>query len=100
MYKRQIVRLKPISERKVSATQVVERLRKTLPHVPGGRLFLAPDQDLQLGGGREQASSQYQYILQSGDLQSLREWYPKVVAALKALPELTAIDAREGRGAQ
>ncbi|WP_201016993.1 efflux RND transporter permease subunit [Pseudomonas cichorii] len=95
-----IVRLKPISERKVSATQVVERLRKTLPHVPGGRLFLAPDQDLQLGGGREQASSQYQYILQSGDLQSLREWYPKVVAALKALPELTAIDAREGRGAQ
>ncbi|MBX8529626.1 efflux RND transporter permease subunit [Pseudomonas cichorii] len=95
-----IVRLKPVSERKMSATQVVERLRKNLPHVPGGRLFLAPDQDLQLGGGREQASSQYQYILQSGDLPSLREWYPKVVAALKALPELTAIDAREGRGAQ
>ncbi|MBX8501659.1 efflux RND transporter permease subunit [Pseudomonas lijiangensis] len=95
-----IVRLKPVSERKLSATQVVERLRKNLPHVPGGRLFLAPDQDLQLGGGREQASSQYQYILQSGDLPSLREWYPKVVAALKALPELTAIDAREGRGAQ
>ncbi|RMO06426.1 Acriflavin resistance protein [Pseudomonas cichorii] len=95
-----IVRLKPVSERKMSATQVVERLRKSLPHVPGGRLFLAPDQDLQLGGGREQASSQYQYILQSGDLHSLREWYPKVVAALKALPELTAIDAREGRGAQ
>ncbi|GFM51379.1 efflux RND transporter permease subunit [Pseudomonas capsici] len=95
-----IVRLKPVSERKMSATQVVERLRKNLPHVPGGRLFLAPDQDLQLGGGREQASSQYQYILQSGDLHSLREWYPKVVAALKALPELTAIDAREGRGAQ
>ncbi|MCV4282959.1 efflux RND transporter permease subunit [Pseudomonas capsici] len=95
-----IVRLKPVSERKMSATQVVERLRKNLPHVPGGRLFLAPDQDLQLGGGREQASSQYQYILQSGDLHSLREWYPRVVAALKALPELTAIDAREGRGAQ
>lgn len=95
-----LVRLKPISERKLNATQVVERLRKNMPQVPGGRLFLAPDQDLQLGGGREQTSSQYQYILQSGDLTQLREWYPKVVAALKALPQLTAIDAQEGRGAQ
>ncbi|MEE3936913.1 multidrug efflux RND transporter permease subunit [Pseudomonas viridiflava] len=95
-----IVRLKPIGERKLSAEKVVERLRKNLPDVPGGRLFLAPDQDLQLGGGREQTSSQYQYIVQSGDLEVLREWYPKIVAALKSLPQLTAIDAREGRGAQ
>jgi multidrug efflux pump len=95
-----IVRLKNIKERKISAEQVVERLRKEMPKVPGGRVFLMPDQDLQLGGGREQTTSQYQYILQSGDLGSLRLWYPKVVAALKSLPELTAIDAREGRGAQ
>ncbi len=95
-----IVRLKPIAERKLSAEKVVERLRKNMPHVPGGRLFLAPDQDLQLGGGREQTSSQYQYIVQSADLSSLRLWYPKIVAALKSIPELTAIDAREGRGAQ
>lgn len=95
-----IVRLKPIAERKLSAEQVVERLRKEMPKVPGGRLFLQPDQDLQLGGGREQTTSQYQYILQSGDLASLRDWYPKVLAALKSLPELTAIDGREGRGAQ
>lgn len=95
-----IVRLKPIAERKLSAEKVVERLRKNMPHVPGGRLFLAPDQDLQLGGGREQTSSQYQYIVQSADLGSLRLLYPKIVAALKSVPELTAIDAREGRGAQ
>ncbi|EGH23458.1 multidrug RND efflux transporter, permease MdtC, partial [Pseudomonas amygdali pv. mori str. 301020] len=95
-----IVRLKPIAERKLSAEKVVERLRKNMPHVPGGRLFLAPDQDLQLGGGREQTSSQYQYIVQSADLSSLRLWYTKIVAALKSIPELTAIDAREGRGAQ
>nr|WP_314485874.1 efflux RND transporter permease subunit [uncultured Pseudomonas sp.] len=95
-----IVRLKPVSERKISAQKVIERLRNTLPKVPGGRLMLMADQDLQFGGGREQSSSQYSYILQSGDLNELRTWYPKVVAALKALPELTAIDAREGRGAQ
>nr|GFC15156.1 hypothetical protein [Tanacetum cinerariifolium] len=50
--------------------------------------------------GREQTSSQYQYILQSGDLESLRLWYPKVVTALKSLKELTAIDAHDGGGTQ
>lgn len=96
-----LVRLKPISERKVDAQKVIERLRKELPKVPGGRLFLMADQDLQLGGGgRDQTSSQYLYTLQSGDLAALREWFPKVVAALRALPELTAIDARDGAGTQ
>ncbi|MBU6957899.1 efflux RND transporter permease subunit [Pseudomonas sp. CVAP len=94
-----LVRLKPIKERNISAQKVIERLRKEMPKVAGAQLMLMADQDLQFGGGREQTTSQYTYILQSGDLSALREWYPKVVAALKALPELTAIDAREGRGA-
>ncbi|WP_397448314.1 efflux RND transporter permease subunit [Pseudomonas sp. NA-150] len=95
-----IVRLKPISERNLAADKVIERLRKNMPQVAGARLFLMADQDLQFGGGREQTTSQYQYILESGDLGALRLWYPKVLEALKALPELTAIDGREGRGAQ
>ncbi|VVQ03868.1 Multidrug resistance protein MdtC [Pseudomonas fluorescens] len=95
-----LVRLKPIKERSISAQKVIERLRKEMPKVPGAQLMLMADQDLQFGGGREQTTSQYSYILQSGDLGALREWYPKVVTALKALPELTAIDAREGRGAR
>ncbi|WP_442107380.1 efflux RND transporter permease subunit [Pseudomonas sp. NUPR-001] len=95
-----LVRLKPISERKVSAQKVIERLRKEMPKVPGGRLFLMADQDLQFGGGRDQSTSQFLYTLQSSELSALREWYPKVVAAFKALPELTAIDAREGGGTQ
>ncbi|WIE47378.1 efflux RND transporter permease subunit [Pseudomonas sp. GM17] len=95
-----LVRLKPIKERNMSAQKVIERLRKEMPKVPGAQLMLMADQDLQFGGGREQTTSQYSYIIQSGDLGALREWYPKVVTALRALPELTAIDAREGRGAQ
>jgi multidrug efflux pump len=95
-----LVRLKPIKERNLSAQKVIERLRKEMPKVAGAQLMLMADQDLQFGGGREQTTSQYSYILQSADLGELREWYPKVVTALKALPELTAIDAREGRGAQ
>ncbi len=95
-----IVRLKPIKERNISAQKVIERLRANLPKVPGGRLMLMADQDLQFGGGREQRSSQYEYVLQAGELSDLRTWMPKVTAALKSLPELTAIDANEGEGAQ
>ncbi|UVL81716.1 efflux RND transporter permease subunit [Pseudomonas sp. B21-028] len=95
-----LVRLKPIKERSISAQKVIERLRKEMPKVPGAQLMLMADQDLQFGGGREQTTSQYSYILQSADLASLRQWYPKLVAAFRTLPELTAIDAREGGGAQ
>ena len=94
-----IVRLKPIAARDVSAQQVIERIRRNQPKVPGVRMFLMADQDLQFGGGR-QASSSYSYTLLSGELADLRAWLPKVTEALKALPQLTSIDANEGEGAQ
>src|SRR5690606_38003024 len=55
-----IVRLKPLEERKISAQKVIERIRANQPKVPGGRMFLMADQDLQFGGGR-QSSSAYSY---------------------------------------
>ncbi|MBK5001047.1 MMPL family transporter [Pseudomonas sp. S31] len=96
-----LVRLKPIAERKISAQKVIDRLRRDLPKVPGGRLFLMADQDLQLGGGgRDQSSSQYVYTLQSDNLSALREWFPKVTEVVRTLPELTSVDARDGGGTQ
>ncbi len=94
-----IVRLKPLAERHLSAQEVIERIRRNQPKVPGGRMFLMADQDLQFGGGR-QSSSAYSYSLLAGDLDDLRTWTPRVIAALKALPELTSIDANDGEGAQ
>jgi multidrug efflux pump len=94
-----LIRLVPLKERRADAQQVIERLRKEMPQVPGARLFMMADQDLQFGGGREQSTAQYQYIIQSGDLAQLRTWYPRIAATFKQLPQLTAVDAREGRGA-
>ena len=94
-----LVRLKPIGERGLSAQQVVDRLRREMPKVPGGRVFLMPEQDLQMGG-REMRSSDTEYVLLSDDLALLNEWLPKVRDALAALPELTDIDSKEGEGAQ
>ncbi|ARU88589.1 efflux RND transporter permease subunit [Pseudomonas sp. M30-35] len=94
-----IVRLKPITQRKISSQDVINRLRNEVPKIAGGRLFLMPDQDLQIGG-RQGRSSENEYILLSGDLDQLRVWMPKVREALRALPQLTDIDAKENEGAQ
>ena len=90
-----LIRLKPIAERQLDAQKVIERIRANAPKVPGAQLFLMADQDLRFGG-RQQSTSSYEYNLLSGDVGLLETWQPKVLAAVKALPELTAADGREG----
>lgn len=94
-----VIRLKAMAERDLSAQQVIDRLRDSVPKVAGGRLFLMPDQDLQFGG-RQGRSSENEYVLLASELDHLNAWLPKVRDALAALPELTDIDANEGEGAQ
>jgi hydrophobe/amphiphile efflux-1 (HAE1) family protein len=78
--------LKARDQRKASADEIIERLRKKLAAVPGGTLFLQAAQDLSVGA--RAARTQYQYTLQDTDLNELIEWAPKLLAALKQLPEL------------
>ena len=68
------VSLKPLSERNVSVDQVIARLRPKLAQVPGGRLYLAAVQDLRAGG--RQSNAQYQYTLQSDNVEDLYNWTP------------------------
>jgi multidrug efflux pump len=93
------VQLKPVSERKVSVRQVINRLRPQLASLPGARLFLIPQQDIRVGG--RQTSSQYQYTLMANELSDLKEWLPKVQQAIAQLPELVDVDTDvEDRGRQ
>jgi multidrug efflux pump len=78
--------LKPRSERKLSADQVIGRMRRELSEVPGATLFLQSVQDIRVGG--RQTNAQYQYTLQADDVTSLFDWGPKILAALQSLPEL------------
>jgi multidrug efflux pump len=74
------IELKPLSQRKLSASQVVSRLRPKLNAVSGARLFLQAAQDLRIGG--RQSAAQYQYTLTSDDPNALFKWVPKLVTAL------------------
>jgi multidrug efflux pump len=74
------VTLKPLSERRLSADQVIERLQPNLARVPSGVLYLGASQDLRAGG--RQSNAYYQYTLLSENADELNEWSSKLVAAL------------------
>ncbi len=74
------IELKPLAERKITAEEVVDRLRPKLNAVSGAKLFMQASQDLHIGG--RQSAAEYQYTLTSDDPDALFNWVPKMVAAL------------------
>jgi multidrug efflux pump len=85
------VNLKPLAQRKESADRVIARLRNRLANVAGARLFLAPVQDLRVGG--RQGNAQYQYTIQSDTLSELETWVPRITDALQNVPELVDVNS-------
>jgi hydrophobe/amphiphile efflux-1 (HAE1) family protein len=83
---RMFITLKPLAERKVSADEVISRLRRKLAVVPGATLFLQAQQDIRVGG--RSSNSQYQFTLSSESLDDLNSWSPRVLDKLKKLPQL------------
>ncbi len=96
---RMFISLKPLHERKLSADQVIGRLRPKTAHVPGATLFLQSVQDLRVGG--RPTSTQYQYTLQSTDLNELNAFAPRMLAKLRELPGLRDVATdQQNRGLQ
>ncbi len=87
---RVFISLKPLDERKVSADQIIKRLRPQLARVPGASLFLQPTQDLRIGGRISNAL--YQYTIQSDNLQDLNKWEPILLQKMRKLPGLTDVN--------
>jgi multidrug efflux pump len=89
--------LKPLSERKISADQVIRRLRGQLAQVAGATLFLQAVQDIRVGG--RAANAQYQYTLQADTVDELYNWAPKILAELQKSPQLTDVNSdQQNRG--
>ncbi|AKC87559.1 efflux RND transporter permease subunit [Pseudoxanthomonas suwonensis] len=91
-----MIQMKPLAERGVSSREVIDRLRKDLPRVPGGNLWLWVDQDIRIGGGNNDGNLDLQLL--AGDSAPLREWTPKVQEALAALPQLVDVDSSGDEG--
>jgi HAE1 family hydrophobic/amphiphilic exporter-1 len=81
---RMFIGLKPLAERRVSATQVIQRLRTKLSGIPSANTFLQSVQNIRVGG--RISKSQYQYALQSSDIPALQAFVPKFAEQLAQAP--------------
>ncbi|HXQ13654.1 MAG TPA: efflux RND transporter permease subunit [Caulobacteraceae bacterium] len=83
------ISLRPKDEgRKLSATDIINRLRPQLAQLVGVRALLQAAQDIRVGGRGGQA--QYQYTLSDPDIDELNAWAPKLLAAMQATPKVLA----------
>ncbi len=91
--------LKPLEERKVRADQVITRLRPKLAGVTGASLFLQAGQDLRIGG--RSSGAQYQYTIQSDNLDDLTKWGPIMLAQMQKIPGFTEVNTdQQNQGLQ
>ena len=88
---RMFSQLKPLNERKLSADEVIARIRKATSKVPGAVLYLQSVQDLSVGG--RGSAAQYQYTLQADNLDDLTHWAPLLQARLAKIPELRDVNS-------
>jgi multidrug efflux pump len=93
------VALKPLAQRDANADQVIGRLRGKLARIPGVTLYLQPVQDVRVGG--RSANAQYQYTLQSENVQDLLIWGPRMLQKLRTLPDLLDVNSdQQNKGLQ
>jgi multidrug efflux pump len=92
------VSLKPKAERKLSADQVIARLRPKLNQVAGARLFLQAAQDIRVGG--RQSNAEYQYTLQGDSVAEIYKWAPQLTEALQHEPVLTDVNSDQQQNGQ
>ena len=83
------VQLKP--KRTTTPDQVIARIRQKTSGMPGATLYLQSQQDIRIGG--RQSNAQYQYTLQTQDLDLLDLWGPRVLDKLSTLPELVDVSS-------
>jgi len=86
---RMFITLKPPAERGVTADQVITRLGTALQQVQGMKLYMQAAQDINIGAAV--SKTQYQYTLTDVDSEELNLLAPKLLQALQALPQLTAV---------
>jgi len=90
------IALKPLAERKVSAAQIINRLRPQLNRLPVASAFLQASQDLRIGG--RSSNAMYQYTLQSDNVQDLVKWGPILLREMKHLPGLQDVNSDQQNG--
>ena len=83
------INLKPLSQRKSRAEDIIQRLQPQLAKVEGITLYLQALQDLTVAD--TVSRTQYQYTLEDANGSELSDWVPRIVAELQKQPELREV---------
>jgi len=83
---RMSINLKPLAQRKISASDLIRRLNSRVSQVQGIQLFMEPVQNITVDD--RVSRTQYQYTLEDPDANELNDWTNRFVDRLKLLPEL------------
>jgi hydrophobe/amphiphile efflux-1 (HAE1) family protein len=81
--------LKPKSERKASADEIINRLKSQLAHIQGITLYMQAAQDITIGA--RLSKTQYQYTLTDADSNELTHWSAIYLEKLRAIPGITDV---------
>src|SRR2546426_124656 len=93
------INLKPLEERRKSASDIIRRLQPGIAGIEGIKLYLQPVQDLTVAD--RVSRTLYQYTLEAPDAQDLERWVPQFVKELQSFPQLQDIATdQENRGLQ
>jgi multidrug efflux pump len=87
------INLKPLEDRHLSASDVIQRLRPKLGRVAGIQAYLQPVQDLTVED--RVSRTQFQYTVEDPDSRELATWTARIVEKLRALPELQDVATDE-----
>jgi multidrug efflux pump len=90
------IALKPLKQRKVSAAQVINRIRPKLNRLPVASVYLQAQQDLRIGG--RSGNAMYQYTMQSDNISDLTQWGPLLLAQMKKLPGFQDVNSDQQNG--
>jgi multidrug efflux pump len=90
------INLKPLSQRSLSASDVIRRLQKKLKDVQGMELFMQPVQNITVDD--RVSRTQYQYTLEDPDQNELNQWTARFVDKLKQLPEIEDVATDQQMG--
>jgi multidrug efflux pump len=90
------IALKPLGERKSSASEIIDRLRPKLNRLPVASAFLQAAQDLRIGG--RSSNAMYQYTLQADNVQDLSTWGPRILTQMQHLPGLQDVSSDQQNG--
>ena len=84
-----LINLKPHAQRSATASEIIRRLQHETAGVVGITLYMQPLQDITIDSAVSR--TQYQFVVESTDINDFAAWIPRLMQKLSELPQLADV---------